>query len=68
MNAPPQADDDEHIRELALMLANTAARYVERVDVVISDLEALLGSEIPLPALAKQMIRSSVATLKGAGR
>jgi hypothetical protein len=46
--------------------ARKLVQLTEARDVVISDLEALLDSTVPLPALAEQMIRSSVDRLKEA--
>ena len=49
--------------------ADTYDRIIEdmqqRRDVAVSDLQALIDSTVPLPALAEQMIRSTIQTLNG---
>lgn len=49
-------------------LAELIKYLTEAIDVVVSDLEGLLSSDVPLSATTETMIRSSVATLKDAGQ
>jgi hypothetical protein len=37
---------------------------LDRIDTVVSDLTALLDSDVPLPAIAETMLRSSVRQLE----
>lgn len=46
----------------ALLLAY--ADKVARIELAVSDLQALVDSDVPLPAVAEQMIRSTIRTLE----